>query len=192
MVCRMRRFFIHFISVIQSSANTLEYYVYGKTKLKSNICSFQGLIKIVESKIYLVRENSYHKQGVIKGEYCFYEDPNKKGSGILKGVFKTNFYIDTNSKIKYNSLGFISDDFNNNQFEGNWTSYKSKESKKCNWGDYRIPDSKELDSGAAEFIPIDKYVKNGWGTYLEQISTDKVKADEARRIEEVKWWNINE
>jgi hypothetical protein len=156
-----QRFYIHFISVIQNPAKPLEYSVYGKTMVKNNICKFQGLIEISESESYIDDDDSSFVQGNIYGRYNFYEDPIQKGAGILKGKFKTRFFIDKDSEIKYNSLEFISDGYSNNEFEGTWTSYKSSESKECNWGDYRIPDSNELDGGASEFLPSDKYLKMG-------------------------------
>lgn len=187
-----QRFYIHFVSVIPNPSNALEYLVFGKTKVKENICSFQGTMKVTEAKVFFDKEIPILKQGFIKGEYCFYEDPNLKGSGILKGVFKTNFYIDTDSKIKYNALHIYSDGYNNNPFEGTWTSYTSGKSVKCNWGDFRIPDSDALGGGAAEFMPNDTYLKNGWENYKLLLSTDERQASEARHKEEIKWWITTE
>ncbi len=181
-----QRFDIHFISVIQNPANSLEYFVYGKTKVKNNICNFQGLIEVDESKAYFDKEISKFKLGYLKGAYKFYEDPNQKDAGILNGVFKMDFYIDTNSKINY--LFWGGDSFKNMQFEGNWTAYKSTKSLKCNWGDYRIPNSKELDGGAGEFIPTDSYVKNGWENFRKMTSNDTIEAKKAIAEEMIKWW----
>ena len=184
-----QRFRIHFISAIQNPTNTLEYFIYGKTRVKTNICPFQGLIKIKEAKVYV---NSYTdtKQGFVIGEYNFFEDSNHRGAGILKGTFQTNFYIDNSGRIRYDALEFISDGFENNQFEGSWTSYKSKDSKKCNWGDFRIPDSQELDCGAGEFGIVEKYQANGWESYLSAtgIKVGDLTFEKAREIENEKWW----
>ncbi len=60
----------------------------------------------------------------------------------------------------------INDSFSNNGFIGTWTSYKTNTSKKCNWGDYRIPDCGDLDSGTGEFMVSSKYIKNGWLEYM--------------------------
>src|SRR5690348_17215575 len=57
--------------------------------------------------------------------------------------------------------------FQNNQFEGTWTSYKTGNSKKCNCVDYRLPDSRGLDIGAGEFSPWDKYEEYGWQNYSQ-------------------------
>jgi hypothetical protein len=175
-----QRFYIHFSSVIQNPNNGLEYFVYGKTRVKTNICSFQGLIKIKEAKTYNDNEIPSIKQGFVRGNYEFYEDSDQKGTGILKGKFRTDFYVDKNGQIKYNSLMFIADGFENNQFEGTWTSYKSYDSK--------IPDSKDLDCGASEFGVSEKYVSNGWLTYMvaNGIGTDL--NGEMKKAENEKWW----
>jgi hypothetical protein len=163
---KYQRFYIHFTSVIQNYENRLEYLVYGKSKVKTNICSFQGFIKILDSKIYDDIDFPNLKQGFINGSYEFYEDPDQKETGIFKGKFQTNFYIDTFGKVKYNDLRLSSDDFHNNQFEGKWISYKSMDSLKCNWGDFRIPDSRELDCGVAEFSPSKKYFSSDWLSFM--------------------------
>ena len=37
--------------------------------------------------------------------------------------------------------------------------------EKCNWGDFRIPDSQGLDIGAGEFSPVDEHSDHGWQVY---------------------------
>jgi hypothetical protein len=189
-----QRFFIHFISVIQNPTNKVEYLVYGKTRVKNNICSFQGHVIIKVAKTYIDSDLQPLKQGFIKGEYEFFEDSDEKGTGFLKGNFTTDFYIDKDGQIKYEATMFGADEFRNNQFEGTWTSYKSKESKKCNWGDYRIPDSRNLDCGACEFGVSEKYVKNGWESYMTAngVKSGNLTQEEAIKIENEKWWVENE
>lgn len=185
-----QRLHIHFISAIQNPENKLEYFIYGKSKVKENICSFQGTITIEESRTYDEGDVPSLKQGFVKGRYTFYENPQQKGTGVLKGKFKTDFYINEKNEIKYDAIAFVADGFKNNQFEGTWTSYKTKESKKCNWGDYRIPDSDGLDIGAAEFSPMDKYSSFGWENYITAWNNypDKPDVIKARELEKAKWW----
>jgi len=189
-----QRFYIHFISAIQNPTDKLKYFIYGKTRVKENICSFQGQIVIKEARIYVEGDLPPLKEGFAKGTYEFYEDSKQKGTGQLTGTFSTEFYIDNKGKIKYDALMIIADGFYNNQFEGIWTSYKLNESKKCNWGDYRIPDSKELDFGAGEFGVNDKYAANGWISYMlsTSMSPDKVDVKSALKEENRKWWIENE
>lgn len=183
-----QRFYIHFISVIQNPNNRLEYFVYGKTRVKTNICAFQGLITIREAKIYTESDLPPLKQGFVTGDYEFFEDSDQKGTGTFNGYFKTNFYIDSKGNIQYDALNFVADGYKNNQFQGIWTSYKSRDSKKCNWGDYRIPESRDLDIGVAEFSVDEKYVSNGWLTYMvaNGIGTDLNR--EMKKAENKKWW----
>ncbi|MDI3544705.1 MAG: hypothetical protein PWP68_122 [Rikenellaceae bacterium] len=118
-----QRFQIHFISAIKNAENELQYFIYGKTKVKENICTFQGTININESRIYDEGDIPTLKQGFVKGQYEFFEDPDQKGAGILKGNFQTNFYINEKGEIKYDALMFVADGFENNQFEGTWTRW---------------------------------------------------------------------
>lgn len=187
-----QRFYIHFISVIQNpNNNRLEYLVFGKTRVKTNICTFQGLITIKESKTYIESDLPPLKQGFVTGEYEFFEDSDQKGTGVFKGVFQTNFYIDTKGDIHYDALNFVADGFNNNQFKGTWISYKSKDLKKCNWGDYRIPESGNFDIGAGEFSPSQDYASNGWITYILDHKMNKLDVEEDPQVSETeneKWW----
>jgi hypothetical protein len=187
-----QRFYIHFISVIQNPNNPLEYLVYGKTKVKENVSSFQGTLTIMDAQTYDEGDIPTLKQGFIKGQYKFFEDPHQYGTGILNGEFQTNFYISEQVEIKYDALMFFADGFYNNQFQGTWTSYKTKKSKICNWGDYRIPDSGDLDIGAGGFRANDKYFNLGWKTYEVSkgygTNATKEEIEEARKSEQKKWW----
>jgi hypothetical protein len=187
-----QRLYIHLISVIRNPTNKLEYYVYGKTMVKDNICSFQGLITIKEARTFIEGDLPPLKQGFVKGDYIFYEDSKQKETGTFTGNFQTNFYIDKNGIIKYDALMFVADGFENNQFEGLWTSYQTKNSKKCNWGDYRIPDSKGLDDGVAKFIPNEKYYSSDWlGYMLEHNATQNIVTQSGDKENNKYWWKDN-
>jgi hypothetical protein len=183
-----QRFNIHFISVIQNPNNALEYLVFGKSRVKTNICSFQGFITIKEAKAYIESDLPPLKQGFVIGVYEFFEDSDQNGTGIFNGIFKTNFYINTKEKIHYDALNFVSDGYKNNQFQGTWTSYKSNDLKKCNWGDYRIPESQDLDIGVGEFSVDEKYVSNGWLTYMVANGFGTDISGEMKKAENEKWW----
>ena len=185
-----QRFYIRFISVIQNPKNTLEYLVYGKTKVKNNICDFQGKINISTARIYLRGDLPNLKQGYILGDYNFYEDKDQKHTGFFTGHFKTHFYFDSNDILQYDAISFVADGFENNQFEGIWTSYENGQKKKCNWGDYRIPDSQDLDTGTAEFATAKKYDDFGWKYYNLAWGYPKERpgVKEALELETKKWW----
>lgn len=186
-----QRFYIHFISIIQNPVNPYEYFAYGKTKVKENICAFQGTIKIIRSEIYKNPDVPTCKQGTAICEVYLYEDKKMPFSGFFKGTLSSHFIIDYNGKFRYDALMFIADDFSNNQFVGNWTSYKTNASKKCHWGDYRIPDCGDLDSGAGEFYVNEKYIKNGWENFIFLLGgykTDSQEFKNAVQKENEKWW----
>lgn len=182
-----QRLYIRFISVIQNKEKPYEYYVYGKTKVKNNICEFQGLLEIKGVKVYIHPEFPNLKTGFINGVYQFFENKNQQGTGIFKGIFTLNWYIDSKGDLRYDALMFDADGYRNNQFEGTWTSYKGGQIKKCNWGDFRIPDCGDLDKGEGEFYLNEKYSKFGWESY-SKILGDSPENQKAREMENQKWW----
>jgi hypothetical protein len=186
-----QRFYIHFISVERSKENPLEYKVTGKTKVKMNICDFQGTIKITEAKLLKESDNPNFKQGFVKCQVKLMEDSLQNGTGYFSGILETDFIIDKSNNIRYDALMWMADGFCNNQFVGNWCSYKTKVKKKCNWGDFRIPECGDLDQGACEFIVLEKYLKFGWETYNKAWfvgDQNSLESIEARKIENNEWW----
>jgi hypothetical protein len=185
---------IKFISVIKNPLDPTEYLIYGKSKVKNNICSFQGKLTIDRSITFNEDDDTLTLFGELSGHYTLFEDQKQPGTGMFKGVFETYFRFEENNEIVYGSLtGNL-----NNQFEGNWTNYKTLKSIKCNWGDYRIPDSKNLDIGEGEFVPSENYKNFGWESYLinlgkriEGVENNRNKELEAIRIEKEKWWIEN-
>ena len=187
-----QRFFIHFISVAKNPANPYEYLVYGKTKVKDNICSFQGVIKVVDAKLFTENEFPEYKQGYAICEVLLSENREESGSGFFKGNLESRFSIDEKGTFAYDELMLMADGFSNNQFVGTWTSYRTNSSKKCHWGDFRIPKSGGLDQGVGEFIANEKYAKNGWSNYITaygyHVTNEALKA-KAEAIEKEQWWN---
>jgi hypothetical protein len=118
------------------------------------------------------------EQGIILGTYRL----NQKNNGNFEGIFSALWYIDRAGKLKYDHIEDFADPFRNNQFIGIWKSDDGKHFKKCNWGDYRIPQSGDLDIGAGEFYPNPKYKKLGWESYIKSYesmnhSLDKIDWD---------------
>lgn len=186
-----QRFFIHFVSIIQNPINPYEYLVYGKTKVKETICSFQGTITIRHARTFINGDIPNYKQGFAICDVILYEDKKQSSTGFIKGTLRSNFIIDTKGQFRYDALSFIADGFSNNQFIGSWTSNKTNVSKKCNWGDYRIPECGDLDIGAGEFSVNEKYIKNGWLSYmLENMAPNGaiVKPKVDKKAESKKWW----
>jgi len=196
-----QRFYIHYTSIKQNSIYPNEYFVTGKTKVYDNICNFQGIIKVNSARTGNFENISNIREGYLTSNIILFEDSSQSFSGQINGTLRTSFFIDSIGKIKYNVLYFGADGLNDNQFEGNWTSYKTNKTLICNWGEYRIPGTytwgeyklvgnDTLDAGAAYFIPKKKYLKNGWESYYNAIiSFDD--NDETKRlwaIENKEWW----
>lgn len=173
------RFQIHYNSIIQNPKNHFEYIVSGNINVNNLISSFNGMITIKQSSLSKNPEKRLYKQGFVICEVVLYENKNQTSTGFIKGILKSDFIIDDKKQFRYDALMFNADGFSNNQFIGTWTSYKTKKVKKCNWGDYRIPNCGDLDIGAGEFSVNEKYKKNGWETYNSELA-------------EKKWWNISQ
>jgi len=162
---------VKIISVSKSRSSPNTYEVYGKSMVKTNVDQFHGTLKITNIRKLKVLSNELDEKlkgnrlkgrFVILGDYFFSEPRDEKHSGTFKGAFKTNFYLDKNGKHHYDDVEIHSDSYTNNQFAGVWASYDGKILQRCNWGDYRIPNSGDLDVGAGDFSPA------GWDNNLKQ------------------------
>jgi hypothetical protein len=182
------------ISVTKDTISPGIYHVYGKSMVKNNIDDFHGIIKItkilkLESINHGCEDGAEYKgykgQFSILGEYSFDENPKQKYAGVFKGIFRSDYFIDKNNKVRYDDIEICSDYYTNNQFAGKWISYHGVV-KPCNWGDYRIPNSDSLDIGAGEFSPIIK--NHGWETRMIGLNQSNADRKKAMRIENAKWW----
>jgi hypothetical protein len=183
-----QRFYIHYTSVVKSKSNPYVYLVTGKTRVKKKIRSFKGTITI--SKVFLYDE-TFHpkfKQGELLAEVLLQEDSSRYSAGFIKGDLRTTFYIDENKHIYYASFD-PGDGYCNNLCKAYWTSYRTKKSKICNWGDYRIPGSRGLDGGAGEFAVSSPYEKFGWKNFEKaRTANDTKEGMKAKSIEKQQWW----
>jgi hypothetical protein len=190
----MQRIRIKWISINKDPINSDNYNVYGKTKVNSTISDFTGSIRIKTIRLY--KEGKYDMPddiktqpkmiGVLFCDYLLNENKSEQQTGLFKGISATEFYI-LNDTLSYNDLRNGADDMTNNQFVGEWIDYNNINSKICNWGDYRVPNVKELDCGAAEFAPCDTYIKNGWSDFYKAfIQNDSA----AFKREKSEWWKL--
>jgi hypothetical protein len=191
-----QRIRIKFVKVTKDTLSLDSYHIYGKSMVKNNIDEFTGIIKI--SNIRKLKSNSYgvddeYKNKGIKGEfiiigeYSFEEREKQNHSGAFIGVFKSDFYLNKNDKVYYDDIELNADGYINNQFVGQWIGYKNNLIKRCNWGDFRVPNSGDLDIGAGEFSPNAKYLKYGWQN-LRDLFAPNPKNENPKRKEKVKWW----
>lgn len=149
-----------------------EYLVYGKSSVKSNICDFVG--KIIITKIKELqnqnlgvddeyKNSGIKSQGLLTAKYEFFENKKQNHSGQFKGTLQSEWYLDKDELIKYNDINLNADGYFNNAFVGIWKMFNSNIEKKCNWGDYRVPNTNcDFDIGTGELSISEKYLKNGW------------------------------
>ena len=168
------------------------YLVTGKSKVRTTIMAFTGTFRVLH-----VRESQELprllddapspavKAGLVLAEYELREPAGQPGAGVFRGVLHSRWYQDQAGRLRYDDLTSYGDGFANNQFVGTWQSYKTGAVKRCNWGDYRIANSGDLDIGAGEFSPAEKYLANGWAVYQRAcFNNDKA----ARQQELAAWW----
>ncbi|WP_300669106.1 hypothetical protein [Soonwooa sp.] len=184
-----QRFFIHFSSVVKSEKNKYEYTVTGKTKVRETIRLFQGTLTIKKADLEKSREFPDYIGGTATCELKLYEDKKQSSTGLIQGEMMVGYILDSKKKMSYDAYLYMTDGFSNNTFRGTWTSYRTNLSKKCNWGDYRIPESGDLDIGAGEFSPNTKYASKGWKSYALNLAdrTDP-ESVHAKKTEAATWW----
>jgi len=183
-----QRLQIKILKIKQDDNNKTLYHIFGKDKVNERVTDFKGTFKVISAFKTKDMEKEGKDTGILIGEYILYENKNKPKSGFFKGRFITYWYKDDKGKIFYDDICAIVDDFSNNQFVGIWKSYKDKVGKKCNWGDYRIPDSEEFDNGACEFCPDEKYEIYGWKNYNDAYFRQNENSQKAKQIELEEWW----
>ena len=190
-----QRLKIKLSSVKKDSNNPNKYYVFGKSCVKGTICDFSGTIMLTEIKevkeLHFGVDDEYaddgiKSQGILVADYEFKENSEQKHSGIFKGKLYSKWYLNSENKIEYDKIEFISDGYLNNGFVGIWKSYSTGKEKICNWADYRIPiTNRDFDIGAGEFSPSEKYYDKGWENYQKAW----LYGDETAKAEELnKWW----
>jgi hypothetical protein len=169
-----RRIEIYFTSVSKNPANALKYTVSGISVVGTNKHVFSGLIEVDSVREFREmhfgideewKDAGLKAQGVLIGHYRFEESRDNKHSGTFQGIMTLYWYVDKNEVLHYDVLEAYSDMYRNNQYVGTWTEYGNKADRVCNWGEYRIPFSGDLDIGAGEFGPNPKYDEQGWKAY---------------------------
>lgn len=186
-----QRLYIHFDSFQKNPDNTLEYFCTGATRVHNTICHFKGTLTL-KNAFATPNEfaDSLHHCATIIFDIKLYEDSTEFESGLFSGQLEYDVWFDNKAIAHYNGLSFYSDNFSNNRFTGQWQNFKTGETKICGWGDYRIPNSNDLDIGAGEFSVNDRYIKNGWQDYMDSWGThgDSLRTQKAKARESYQWW----
>ena len=181
-----QRLYMHFDTIYKDPVNPYCYHVAGASKVKQNLCRFTGRIDL-HSFAPNEESDSLVKRYHLKAQYQLNEDANQRGSGFFAGRLTSCFYIYQDS-VYFDDVESGEDSYNNNQFEGRWTSYRTKVSKKANFGIGRIPDSGNLDVGAAEFHVDPEKQHLGWESYTKAFETETPEGQKAQAEEDREWW----
>jgi hypothetical protein len=184
-----QRIQIHISKITRSLTDSAVYLAEGKSKVNNNICNFKGEIKPIRLFFYEcdIPPDSTSKCADLKAAYTFYEDSTEKHSGMFTGIVGSSVFVDSIKKtISLDETFEDADGYFNNTFVGIWTSYKTKQSKKCIWGDYRLPFTRGFDCGDGGMMVCSEYVKNGWQTFNDGSEFTEVDNDKWERKD--KWW----
>jgi hypothetical protein len=182
-----QRIQIHISDISKSDAKCNVYFVKGQSKVNNNICTFSGKIELLKLFCFECDYDETLLCGRLIARYSFYEDSLQNHSGVFKGIMSCYVSINNkNQRITLDKSGDVADGYSNRDFVGTWTDYNTGVSKKCIWGDYRLPYTFDFDQGDGEMIVNSKYVKYGWQSYndgSEFIDTgnDKLELKD-------KWW----
>ncbi len=161
------------------------YFVEGKARFSNLVYKFHGTVKVLN-----VRKLNYHKELLVAtnskdeeyieifklNRYMIISEINicsiNKGIGDICGIMVSYVY-ERNRQIFYDDLEFVSDGYSNNLFVGEWRNFMlaPKNKYRCCWGNYKIPNSGDLNVGIVDFCPNTKYLKYGWKSYYDALKT---------------------
>ncbi len=165
-----QRLYVNIEAITRDKSNVGIYQVKGNTKVKDNICRFTGTIKV--ERLVIKQKEQYQKEdsnyndvrtiGDFYGNYEFIEDLEKKSCGIFEGRMVLHWFVSKKGKLYYDDIEEYADSYNNNFYMGSWREHNKEKKKIANWGEYRIPNSGDLDNGVGEFHANEKYSEYGW------------------------------
>lgn len=167
-----QRLKINVIHIEQNKINLREYFVIGQSDILGKTISFNGTITITKiheyENLYFGVDDKYKnagikKQGVLIGNYQFNQSHEEHDFGVFQGKLYSKWYIDKHNNVQYDDISSFADGYFNNAYIGTFKSVKDPFSKKCNWGDFRVPMANEdFDIGSGDFKVSEKYLDNGW------------------------------
>lgn len=165
-----QRFYIHFDTVYKVSPTV--YRMEARSRCKDEICHIHGRI-LIDSVVTFdecdVVDDVIKKLTECGTVYAHYEMEASVGSMPVARLFGRSSYgyLVHNDSVYYDAMMIVADEYNNNQYAGKWVDLVTNDTLTCNWGDFRIPESKELDGGCGLFIPGEDYYNLGWKPYLD-------------------------
>lgn len=190
-----QRLRLKILTAQRDKADPTRYQVTGKSQVLGYVSAFSGVLvvrQVRELRVLATRIDETvspaRHEGILLADYELREDASQPKSGVFRGVLETDWYLDKQGKLLYDDIRTTGDGFCNNQFVGTWTSYTTKKTLRCNWGDYRIPNSGDLDRGAGEFSPSPKYYANGWDYFSALYGNNEAARARAEVKEKQVWW----
>ena len=120
-----QRLKIKLTSVEKDPKNPNKYFVLGKSCVKGTVCNFSGIITLSEIKevkdLHFGVDDEYadkgiKSQGTLIADYEFKENSEQRHSGIFKGKLHSKWFLNSENKIEYDNIEFISDGYLNNAF----------------------------------------------------------------------------
>ena len=165
-----QRFYIHFDTVYKVSPTV--YQMKARSRCKDEICHIHGRI-LIDSVVTF--DECRTVDDLIKNisecgaVYAHYEMEASSGPTPVARLFghSTYFYLVHNDSVYYDAMMIVADGYHNNQYTGKWVDLVTGDTLTCNWGDFRIPESKRLDGGCGLFLPGEEYYDLGWKPYLD-------------------------
>jgi len=183
-----QRIQFHIDSIYKSANDDKIYVVIGKSKVKDNICSFKGELKIISIFVNTDCEYSMYRYcGELFASYTFYEDSTKNHSGIFTGINECNIFIDDiHEEINLDESRSEGDWYWNRSYVGIWINYSKTLQKKCIWGERILPFTFDFDIGDGDRYINEKYVNNGWKTYMD--GSEMIEVGKNKWEIKDKWW----
>lgn len=170
---QFKRLRVTFSSVKRSQSSRSTYEIRGSTKSNDQRCHFSGTLSITKISSYATLKSGIddsmkgevQAEGELQGHYVLTEETaNPHCHGVFQGTATLYWYVNRKGQLLRDSIDEeYSDNYKNNQYEGTWIQSHSGKAKPANWGEYRIPQSNDLDTGAGDFSPNPKY--ESWRGY---------------------------
>jgi hypothetical protein len=164
-----KRLYMTFENVRKCSPDS--YSVRGYSVAGANVCSFTGTIYNIRyyadrhAANYTENYGCCNTYGYLTADFIIEENPREKASGVFEGALYTHWMLSPGGTVSLVDECLGTHEERNNQFFGEWRSYKTGAVRPVAWGDLRLPMSEELDCGCCEFWPDRRYVNNGWEDY---------------------------
>lgn len=156
-----QRFYIHWDTIYKQSPRI--YRLEGRTRCKDQYCNVYGITAIQNLKFFRWWCNE------IQGQYALIALQNDSLVGKIQGEALYYFITDIiteNDSIFY-STDLVCDAQCGRKHRGVWIDLRTNDTLTCNWGDFRIPDSGDLNQGWGCFFVNKKYYDYGWNTLYD-------------------------